>query len=158
MRYTPYKPVDKASKKLVMSYLKTKNLECLDTDEISIYSHSDLICTTQKGNCIWVEIKNRTCTSTKYKDSMCEYLKFLAYQDLYSRGEVKKGLLISIYTDQVMTISDITKGRTDYKMCPHTTAFEDRSLMEKATWHCDQELRLDISSGNPLTFKKLPRI
>lgn len=83
----------------------------MDTDIISKFSHSDIIAYNPiKKTRYWVEVKERSCKSFEFGDAMCGEEKIKDYNRQKSNGTVQYGILINLFSDGVLTLSNIEHG------------------------------------------------
>ena len=116
--------IDDKSKKIVIQALNI--YDAFDSALNNQYESWDLSC-VMKDQKIGIEIKNRENYDSKgYMDGInsAEEGKILRNRELIDKGVFDKVILVSIYNDGIMRISDIkNKYEKDERYSPKTTYF-----------------------------------
>ena len=89
---------------------------------------------TYKDRKIAIEIKDRNFTHDRYGDIMCEEIK----KDCFLRDKSRKlfdgCIVVNVFTDKVIAMCNIEKGRSQNIGCPKTTMLDDHEYVKKSVW------------------------
>ncbi len=138
--------IDQASVYLTSAFFVSRGFSVSAT--AGDFDTLDLIA-TKPGKTIGVECKGRNCPSDFYGDAIIDFNpKYSNAVAAIEAGRVDAVLVANTFADVILTLSILENGeRTEPKLAPATSHFENRQRIPKEFWRMQQERRFPFTSG-----------